>query len=65
MLKQKCVMYSLHYIYFYICKCKTHLSYMRYFFISNICDKYGMGFWFGLVVIPIILVDNYNKLITM
>ena len=35
------------------------------FFISNICDKYGMGFLFGLVVIPIILVDNYNQLITM
>ena len=35
---------------------------MRFFLISNICDKYGMGLWFGLVVIPIILVDNYNQL---
>ena len=33
-----------------------------FFLISNICDKYGMGLWFGLVVIPIILVDNYNQL---
>ena len=35
---------------------------MQYFFISNICAKYGMGLWFGLVVIHIILVDNYNQL---
>ena len=64
MLKQNCVMYSLHYIYFTFVNVKRiHL--VCDIFISNICDKYGMGFWFGLVVIPIILVDNYNKLITM